>query len=403
MIHKPIFFFLTMFLFIGNCVTGEPQYKEQLIFDPVQESHGHVHASCIVECPNGDLLAVWYENGPVRDDYFYKGPNRDKSDDVRIGGARRLNGADAWSTPFVMSDTYGVSDNNPCMVIDREERLWLFHPTLTCVPDHAWGSSILNFKISSDYQKSGPPRWDRESILIIRPNGLDEEIQKRIETLRQRAAGDERALERIQSRLDRLSDPFARRFGWMPRAHPLILSNGTLLLPVSNENFSYPAMVMTSDGGETWITSRVVPGGGATQPTVVELPDKSLIAFFRSGEKRIKRSESHDGGMTWSEITLTDLPHPGAGIEALLLRNGHLLMIYNDKEDDPRDSLAVSISEDQGKTWKWTRHVAKVPNERFDYPSIIQAKDGTLHATWSYNTKAIQYAHFNEEWIQAGE
>jgi len=42
----------------------------------------------------------------------------------------------------------------------------------------------------------------------------------------------------------------------------------------------------------------------------------------------------------------------------------------------------------------------QVPGGRFDYPSLIQAKDGTLHATYSFNLKTIMHAHFNEEWIQ---
>ena len=74
-------------------------------------------------------------------------------------------------------------------------------------------------------------------------------------------------------------------------------------------------------------------------------------------------------------------------------------MIYNDKED-ARDRLAVSISTDRGKTWQWTRHLEDTPGERFDYPSIIQAKDDTLHATYSYNTSAIKYVRFNEAWVQ---
>ena len=44
--------------------SAEVFYEEELIFNPEIESHGHVHASCIVECPNGNLRAVWYENGP---------------------------------------------------------------------------------------------------------------------------------------------------------------------------------------------------------------------------------------------------------------------------------------------------------------------------------------------------
>jgi predicted neuraminidase len=52
----------------------------------------------------------------------------------------------------------------------------------------------------------------------------------------------------------------------------------------------------------------------------------------------------------------------------------------------------------------------------YHYPSIIQARDGTLHASYSYFIppgeamkddqgrlvrKAIKHAHFNEAWIRA--
>ena len=137
---------------------------------------------------------------------------------------------------------------------------------------------------------------------------------------------------------------------------------------------------------------------------VVEFPDGKLAAFFRdgAGTRKIQRSESRDGGLTWSEVASTDLPNPGAGIEAVLLRNGHLAMIYNPLIKSPRDKLAISISEDAGKTWKWTRLIEDQPGGRFDYPSLIQAADGTLHATYSFNLKTIKHVQFNESWVHVG-
>ena len=107
--------------------------------------------------------------------------------------------------------------------------------------------------------------------------------------------------------------------------------------------------------------------------------------------------------MTWGPLRATTLPHLNAGIEAVLLRNGHLAMIYNDKEEDPRDRLAVSISADRGETWACTRHLEQTPGGRFDYPSLIQAQDGTLHATYSYNLKTVKHVHFNEAWVEQGD
>ena len=76
---------LAAFALVTAPVLSQPLYEEEMIFNPQATSHGHVHASCIVECPNGDLRAVWYENGvPLPAPYF--SDQKDKSDDVRIGG-----------------------------------------------------------------------------------------------------------------------------------------------------------------------------------------------------------------------------------------------------------------------------------------------------------------------------
>lgn len=368
---------------------GQARYESDFIFP--QATRGHVHASCLVECPNGDLLAVWYENGPKLSSYEYE-KDADKRDDVRIGGARRLPGADAWSKPFVMSDTFGLSDNNPTLIIDRQHRLWLIHATLLDVPQWTWGSSLLWYKISSDYQQPGPPRWEKVGLLVPHIRGLEKVIQ-------QYARGPEAAKLK-----QRLKDQMARRLGWMPRAHPLILQDGTLLLPLGNENFNITAMALTHDNGKTWVISHPIPGIGISQPSVVRLGNGKLVAFFRdeTSDHRIKRSESEDGGLTWSEVKPTQLPNPGSGLEAVMLRNGHLVLIYNDRPTT-RNRLAVSISTDGGKTWKWTRHLENQVGGRFDYPSLIQARDGSLHATYSYNVRTIKYVHFNEEWVHQGD
>jgi predicted neuraminidase len=384
-------------------VSGAPEqvvFESSFIFDPEKESHGHVHASCVVECPNGDLRAVWYENGrELPPPYFSK--EKDKSDDVRIGGSRKPNGVAAWEPTYVAADTFGVSDNNPCMVIDRDAKLWLFHAVLLGVPEKTWTSALIRYHISTTYERPGPPKWDVENLLIVHPVGYE----KALAGMRERGnLSEEQRQAGMSETQGGLKDPYKTRLGWMPRAHPIIRSDGALLIPLANENSGVAAMAITTDGGATWTIGQAVPGRGLEQPTVVEFPDKSMAAFFRNGRPahRILRSDSQDGGMTWSPVTMTDLPHPGAGIEAILLRDGRMLMIYNDSEKE-RDRLAVSVSEDRGASWTHTRHLENSPGQRFDYPSILQGKDGTFHATYSYNTKAIKYVHFNEQWLAQAE
>jgi predicted neuraminidase len=395
---------LVVLFFLAGAVSfslrANASLHERFIF---QSDRGHVHASSIVETPGGSLLAVWYENGPANPAYYFRGGDEDKSDDVRIAGARLKNGAAQWGEPFVISDTFGVSDNNPALGLDGEKRLWLIHATLLAVPARAWGSALLQYKVSTDYENPGAPRWTRSSVLVPKPDGLDEAVAREADDLRRRTGRQSpQGVERARTMLDRLDDPFARRLGWMPRVHPVALNDGGFLVPLANENFNIAAMAITRDGGETWTFSRPVPGMGVTQPSVVQLPDGNLLAFFRdaSSTHRIHRSESTDGGLSWSPVTPTSLPNPGGGIEAIALASGDLAMVYNDKESAPRDRLAVSISSDRGQTWPWTRHLENTPGQRFDYPSIVQARDGSLHVTYSYNLKTIKHVAFNEQWIK---
>jgi predicted neuraminidase len=79
--------------------------------------------------------------------------------------------------------------------------------------------------------------------------------------------------------------------------------------------------------------------------------------------------------------------------------------VYNDTTRG-RNSLAVSISDDEGKTWKWTRHLEKHAQGGYHYPSVIQGRDGKIHALYSYfvdGGKSMKHAAFNEEWVQAGD
>jgi predicted neuraminidase len=103
----------------------------------------------------------------------------------------------------------------------------------------------------------------------------------------------------------------------------------------------------------------------------------------------------------------TDLPNPGAGIEVIALRNGLWALAFNDTERG-RSSLAVALSDDEGRSWKWKRHVEQDPSGKgsFHYPSLIQARDGGLHLSYSYFVaagKAIKHARFNVEWIKQGD
>lgn len=376
-----------------------PDLSSEVLFTA---NRGHVHASSLVETPSGALLAAWYENAEPDGTGPFEGQDLDKRDDVRVSGARKAAGATTWSTPFTLVDTAGFPDNNPALAIDREQRLWLVHATLIGVPDEAWGSALTQARVSTDYDRDGAPRWDQAHLLVPRPPGLMAAVAQTAEQMRFGKGRTTDVAARSTRALERLSSPWARRLGWMPRTHPLALDDGSLIVPLANENFNLAAMAMTRDAGATWSYSAPVPTLGLIQPSVIALGPGRLAAFFRDarGLGIIARSDSSDGGLTWSEAVPSGLPNPSGGIEAIRLASGRLAVVYNNQTGRERDRLAISLSDDEGRTWRWTKQLADVPGERFDYPSIIQARDGQIHVTFSDNLKTIRHVWFSEDWVR---
>jgi predicted neuraminidase len=166
-------------------------------------------------------------------------------------------------------------------------------------------------------------------------------------------------------------------------------------------------MAVSDDEGATWYASAPICGLGNIQPTVLERKDGSLVTYMRENGPRgkIRVSESTDHGLNWTPVTSSTLPNPGAGIDGVRLANDHWVLIYNDLRTG-RHRLAVSISEDEGKTWPITRHLENNVTGSFHYPAIIQGADGTIHAVYSYflpTGKSMKHAAFNEEWIRQGD
>ena len=135
--------------------------------------------------------------------------------------------------------------------------------------------------------------------------------------------------------------------------------------------------------------------------SVATLPD-TQAPTLPSG---LTASSIATGSITLGWAASTDLPNPGSGLDAVRVQNGHWALIYNDTTKG-RNSLAVSLSDDEGKSWKWTRHLERHEAGSYHYPAIIQGRDGTLHAVYSYfvpGGKSMKHAAFNEAWIRRGD
>ena len=391
---------ITLCTFVGPFQAAEPFHSAELIF-PVE--HWHNHGSCIVECPNGDLLVCWFHGSGER-----------TADDVVIRGARKVKATGAWTEPFLMADAPGFPDTNCCMIIDPQERLWLLWPTIQA---HTWESALMKYKTSTAYmQPDGPPQWEAMKVLHMKPgDDFRDKVQRATETYLETLEIPEDLAPRIEQYVQRnyrqADDKLTRRLGWFTRAHPYILDDKTMLVGLYSDGFSFSLVALTDDWGETWRFSDPIVGGGNIQPSFARKPDGTLVTYMRDNgppPKRVLVAESKDGGVTWGTVyDHPELANPGAGLEVANLDDGDWICIYNDTERG-RHSLAVSISTDQGTTWPVTRHLEldESGGGRYHYPSIIQAADGTLHATYSYfvptdegERKSIKYATFNKAWV----
>src|SRR5204862_1843823 len=97
------------------------------------------------------------------------------------------------------------------------------------------------------------------------------------------------------------------------------------------------------------------------QPVAVEVAPVHLIAFCRRGgdyngrpDGWLVRTESHDGGRSWSEGKDSEFPNPNAAVDFIRLRNGHLLLVYNNSFTK-RTPLTAAISTDDANTFPHRR------------------------------------------------
>ncbi len=237
---------------------------------------------------------------------------------------------------------------------------------------------------------------------------------------RSRASSAARAKGGPDQQRAKLDDTLYQRLGWAPRCKPTVLPSGRILLPLYTDTFSISIMAISDDQGANWYASQPLIGFGNIQPTVLRRNDGTLVAYMRENGPRncIRVSESKDDGLTWGPVEDSALANPGSGIDGVRLANGHWVLVYNDDKES-RAMLAVSISEDEGRTWTSTRHLERHADGRYHYPAVIQGRDGTIHAIYScfiapdasaaagdqkpVSLKGIKHASFNEAWIRAGD
>lgn len=321
--------------------------KGELLYPLDKRPTPQVHASTLVETPSGLVSA------------FFAG-TRERHPDVGIRVSRRVNNQWTWPEEVangVVNDTLQYPCWNPVLFLPKGGPLMLFYKVGPS-PSTWWGVLIT----STDDGKT----WSKP-----------------------RKLGENKAV-------GHLLGPVKNK--------PVQLTDGTIICPTSIESNGPDDnwrvyFEISKDRGQTWSVVGPINDGvefDAIQPSILTYPDGKLQAVGRTRQDVIFQTWSSDQGRTWSRLTSLGLPNPNAGTDAVTLKDGRQLLVYNHttgKGPEPKDRnmLNVALSAD-GKTWKPVMTLENVPNEHgYSYPAVIQSADGKVHITYTYNRYSIKY------------
>ena len=185
---------------------------------------------------------------------------------------------------------------------------------------------------------------------------------------------------------------------------PFLLKDQILLCGSSIESYHrWGCFVETTfDRGKTWTKSSPInlekDFYGMIQPCIMKTSEDHLFLLARTRNSRyIAKATSFDEGKSWSQATLTNLPNPNSGIDAVNLQDGRLLLVYNASSKE-RTPLNVAISTDQGASWNDVLTLEKKGGE-FSYPAVIQAKNGEVVITYTWNRKRVKHVFLDPKLI----
>jgi predicted neuraminidase len=176
---------------------------------------------------------------------------------------------------------------------------------------------------------------------------------------------------------------------------PVRLSDGTLIAPSSTETPETPStwrvhFERSRDRGVTWQIVRPPEGIpiDAIQPSILVHADGQLQALGRTRAGRLFETWSSDRGQTWTALILMALPNPSAGTDAVTLRDGRHLVVYNHTTVG-RTPLNIAVSK-EGRAWQ-SLHVLESEPGEYSYPAVIQTSDGLVHITYTWKRQRIKH------------
>jgi alpha-L-rhamnosidase len=310
--------------------------KDEFIFE--KAPYPECHASTIAQTKTG-LVASWF------------GGTKERNPDVCIWVSRYVNGK--WTEAVnvangIQNDSLRYPCWNPVLYQVPHGDLWLFYKI---------GPKPAAWKGYMRISKDGGITWSEQKAL---PDGFIGPVKNK----------------------------------------PVMLKNGVIMSPSSTEDSGAKVhFEETADLGKTWKKIGPINDGKtmkAIQPSILFYKDGRLQALCRSQNRAILESWSSDNGNTWSPMEKTSLPNNNSGTDAVTLKDGRQLLVYNhvlpsgNLAKGPRTPLNVALSKD-GKTWYASLILEDSPISQYSYPSVIQTSDGMVHVVYTWRRQRIKH------------
>ena len=343
---------LCMLVSVARAETGHIQRAD--IPSPAgMENHG----AAIAQLKSGALLACWYSG------------KHEEDRSVRILCSRSQTDGASWSAPWTAvapgDRALGAAGpakslGNVTLTVLPDGRVWMIHgviqsQVLPIVGEicRNWACGRIDARVSADDGRS----WSRATRLID-------------------------------------------SVGALPRAE-LKPTDGVWLLPFYEETAqrSSIAEVSLADAAPAVRSTWLLAGYRLIQPALVATKDGRFRVFFRDQQKAGVYAAWFDAQKgAWSGVTLTDLPNPGAAVDAFTDDAGRFVLIYN-PSNKTRDVLGLARSAD-GTHFTRGCDLSMSADAPAAYPSIIRGRDGAWRAVYSASAKGrIRFVRFDSEWL----
>jgi formylglycine-generating enzyme required for sulfatase activity len=312
----------------------------------------HNHDPAITECPNGDLLAIWYSCVT------------EQGRELATAASRLRYGQEEWEPASPFWDAPDRNDHAPALWFDGEKTIYHFQGMAAAA---TWGALALIMRTSTDSGATWSP-----ARLIEPEHGLRHQ----------------------------------------PVESVFRTKEGVIVLPADaiTGGSGGTSIHISRDGGKSWSD----PGGDirGIHGGVTQLKDGRLMAFGRGMpiDGHMPKSLSSDMGQTWVYST-SPFPPISSGQRLVLMRlkEGPIFLASFGE-----NGLFASLSFDEGETWPVRRLVtddgpphpvagidghlftmSRTQAEMKGYLSVCQGLDGVIHLISSR-----QHYAFNLAWVK---